>query len=203
MSRLVRTSGLLVAGLLAGAFVVVMIRDYALLWVVMFPAGLWVVANRSAVLATAGRGFDLTRAPTADLVAMTLGVLLAVPAALAAVDGSPWRAAVLVAVVAVLGYGVLGYAHVIAQGVTLRTAPVGHAAWATRLLDASVRGLRTSSGLTNLYLAAVGTRLAFPDAPDWWPAVAVVVTAGLHSALDARRGPSPEPAPATPAPVTV
>lgn len=182
-----RNAGLLVVGLVIGALLAPMIRDYALLGVVLLPVVLWTLANRSALAATGGRGFDLSRAPTADLVAMTIGVLLAVPAAAAAVDGPPWRAALLVVVVAVLGFGVLGYADAIAQGAVLGPVAGLRSARAVRFVDASLRGLRTSSGLTNLYLAAVGTWLAFPRASDWWPVAAVAVTAVLHSVLDGRR----------------
>jgi hypothetical protein len=149
---------------------------------VLLPMGLWALANRTGVRSAAG-GFDLRRVPTGDLVAMTLGVLLAVPAAMAALHGSVPRAAALVALLAVFGFGMLGHSGAIRDGATLGTDGRGAVA---RAADAALRGARTTSGLTNVYLAAVGTLLAFPDEAAWLPTVAMVVTGALHAALEGR-----------------
>ncbi|MBO3088848.1 hypothetical protein [Cellulomonas dongxiuzhuiae] len=180
--RLARQTVALVVGAGLGLVAATMVRDYALLWMVLLPLGLWALANRGGVRSAAG-GFDLRRVPAGDLVAMTLGVLLAVPAALAALDGSVPRAAGLVAMLAVLGFGMLGHAGAIRDGATLATDGRGRAA---RAADVALRGIRTTSGLTNVYLAAVGTLLAFPDAAAWLPTVAMVVTGGLHAVLEGR-----------------
>ncbi|MBO3096407.1 hypothetical protein [Cellulomonas dongxiuzhuiae] len=180
--RLARQTVALVVGAGLGLVAATMVRDYALLWMVLLPLGLWALANRGGVRSAAG-GFDLWRVPAGDLVAMTLGVLLAVPAALAALDGSVPRAAGLVAMLAVLGFGMLGHAGAIRDGATLATDGRGRAA---RAADVALRGIRTTSGLTNVYLAAVGTLLAFPDAAAWLPTVAMVVTGGLHAVLEGR-----------------
>jgi hypothetical protein len=180
--RLARQTIGLVAGIGVGLVLATMVRDYALLWMVLLPMGLWALANRAGVRSAAG-GFDLRRVPTGDLVAMTLGVLLAVPAAMAALHGSVPRAAALVALLAVFGFGMLGHAGAIRDGATLGTDGRGAVA---RAADAALRGVRTTSGLTNVYLAAVGTLLAFPDEAAWLPTVAMVVTGALHAALEGR-----------------
>ncbi|MBD7917164.1 hypothetical protein H9657_02580 [Cellulomonas sp. Sa3CUA2] len=180
--RVAQQTVALVVGAGLGLVAATMVRDYALLWMVLLPLGLWALANRAGVRSAAG-GFDLRRVPPGDLVAMTLGVLLAVPAALAALDGSVPRAAGLVAMLAVLGFGMLGHAGAIRDGATLVTDGRGRVA---RAADVALRGIRTTSGLTNVYLAAVGTLLAFPDAAAWLPTVAMVVTGALHAVLEGR-----------------
>ncbi|WP_309135420.1 hypothetical protein [Cellulomonas sp.] len=187
LSRALVHLGGLVLGLVVGACLAATVRELALLWVVLFPAVLWGTANRSAVASAARRPFDLTRAPTADLVAMTIGVVLAVPAALTAVDGDAWRAAALVTVVAVLGFTLLGHAATLDPGAT--DGPGRAGGRVARVLDGALRGLRTTSGLTNLYLAALGTMLAFPQASEWLPVAAVAGTGALHAVLDASRAP--------------
>ena len=175
----------LVAGVALGLFFAVMIRDYAMAWMVLLPTALWVLANRSGVGSAAG-GFDLARVPTGDLVAMALGVLLAVPATFVVLDGSWWRTAALVVVLAVLGFGMLGYAGAIRDGATIRLAPGVGSPRVVRAADVALRGVRSTSGLANMYLAAVGTLLAFPAASNWIPTLAVVVTGALHAVLDGR-----------------
>lgn len=178
--RVARQSAALAAGVVAGIACASAVRDLGLLWMVLLPLGLWALANRGGVRAAAG-GFDLRSVPAADLVAMTLGVVLAVPAAHAALDGSWPRAASLVTMLALVGFGVLGHAEAIRAGaVAPAHGPFAHA------LDVALRGLRTTSGLTNVYLAAVGTLLAFPAAAQWLPTVAMVATGALHAVLEGR-----------------
>lgn len=184
--RLARQTLGLGAGLGVGLVLATMVRDYELLWMVLLPLVLWTLANRSGVRSAPG-GFDLRRVPAADLVAMTLGVLLAVPAAWTALDGSVPRTAALVVMFATLGFGMLGYAGAIRDGATFTTDGRG-AVW--RAADVALRGVRTTSGLTNVYLAAVGTLLAFPAAAAWLPTVAMVVTGALHAVLEGRAGPA-------------
>lgn len=194
--RLARQTVALVAGVGIGLVLATMVRDYALLWMVLLPLALWTLANRAGVRSAAG-GFDLRRVPAGDVVAMTLGVLLAVPAALAALDGSVPRTAALVAMLAVLGFGMLGHAGAIRDGATLATDGRGAV---TRAADVALRGVRSTSGLTNVYLAAVGTLLAFPGAAAWLPTVAMVVTGALHAVLDGRLTPPSAPCPPAPCP---
>ncbi|WP_147525101.1 hypothetical protein [Cellulomonas timonensis] len=175
----------LVVGVGLGLFFAVMIRDYALVWMVLLPTGLWALANRSGVTSAAG-GFDLSRVPAGDLVAMTIGVLLAIPATFNALDGSWWRTAALVTILGAVGFGMLAYAGAIRDGATIRAGEVTDSPRVLRAVDVALRGVRTSSGLANMYLAAVGTLLAFPTASDWLPTVAVVVTGALHAVLDGR-----------------
>ncbi|MBO3100601.1 hypothetical protein [Cellulomonas fengjieae] len=187
----------LVVGVALGLFFAVMIRDYAMLWMVLLPIALWALANRSGVRSAAG-GFDLARVPTGDLVAMALGVLLAVPATLTVLDGSWWRTAALVVVLGVLGFGMLGYAGAIRDGATLHLADGADSPRVVRAADVALRGLRSSSGLANMYLAAVGTLLAFPDGSNWVPTLAVVLTGGLHAVLDGREPRTDVPVQASP-----
>ncbi len=175
----------LVVGVGIGLFFAVMIRDYALVWMVLLPTGLWALANRAGVPSAAG-GFDLSRVPAGDLVAMTIGVLLAIPAAFNALDGSWWRTAALVAILGVIGFGMLAYAGAIRDGATIRANEATDTPPVLRAVDVALRGVRSSSGLANMYLAAVGALLAFPTASDWLPTVAVVVTGALHAVLDGR-----------------
>ena len=177
----------LVIGVGLGLFFAAMIRDYALVWMVLLPTGLWALANRSGVTSAAG-GFDLSRVPAGDLVAMTIGVLLAIPATFHALDGSWWRAAALVVILGIVGFGMLAYAGAIRDGATIRAGDAPDSPRVLRAVDVALRGVRSSSGLANMYLAAVGTLLAFPTASDWLPTVAVVVTGALHAVLDGRDG---------------
>lgn len=163
-------------------------RGLAAAWTIAFPVGLWLLANRRLVLAAVLRFGELRSVPTGDVVAMLIGVALAWPGGRSSLGLSQVGAGVFTAIIALVGFLILSNSRAIEAFASIEGVDFDATPRAARFFDVAFSGLRTPSGVTNLYLAALGVMLAFPAAPSWVPTATVVAVALLHSALDRRAG---------------